>query len=470
MGQATGKNTQTVVDFESAYKTAPGSAKAHKVHFNTNAMKSTRALTAAQTIVGGRNPVQPFAGNTDVNGQLTVPVDAHDFELWVYALMNTVDSTTAVAAQDLDAAAVTDKGSGKVGLPCTGHGYLTGATVVVDGTSNYDGAYVVLSDSTANEIVVTATYAEETLAGTETVQLGHILNPDASAVTNVGDGIVGIPCAGHGLPVGARVTIAGTTNYNGTYTVKRGTTASVIHIEDTYVAETLAGTETITAYYYDKVYTLSNTQPSMIVERGFTDLTTPLYFKASGVKVGSLDMTVGGDGELTAGMNLMGAAEARSTTAYAASPVVYPFERYSMFHSEVHIDGSAVTGRVTEFGVAINANLDGSNYTLGDRGERGSMPEGTPDLGLNFTALFTDATYHEKADAETETSLELVFARKGNELRLLFPECLLELTSPGIDGPQGVRETYNAKAYYNDASEGSALEITVRNLIHSLTE
>jgi hypothetical protein len=69
---------------------------------------------------------------------------------------------------------------------------------------------------------------------------------DASAAVNVGGGIVGIPVTGHVYLASDEVTIAGTTNYNGTYTVSSVSTNQV-NIPATYVAETFAITDTIVA-------------------------------------------------------------------------------------------------------------------------------------------------------------------------------------------------------------------------------
>ena len=59
--------------------------------------------------------------------------------------------------------AVVDKGSGTVGIPAPGHGFPTGAKIYTVGTTNYKSAYTVLAASTVDEVVVTATYAAESL-------------------------------------------------------------------------------------------------------------------------------------------------------------------------------------------------------------------------------------------------------------------------------------------------------------------
>jgi hypothetical protein len=69
----------------------------------------------------------------------------------------------------LGASAAVDKGSGKVGLPCSSHGYSTGTSISVRGTVNYNAIYTVDATSSTDEIVVTASYVSETFTGAETV-------------------------------------------------------------------------------------------------------------------------------------------------------------------------------------------------------------------------------------------------------------------------------------------------------------
>lgn len=66
---------------------------------------------------------------------------------------------------------------------------------------------------------------------------------DAAAATDEGSGKVGIPLANNYFSAGEQVTFAGTTNYNGTYTLQAGTTSSKLVITETYVAETFDGVD-----------------------------------------------------------------------------------------------------------------------------------------------------------------------------------------------------------------------------------
>lgn len=66
----------------------------------------------------------------------------------------------------------------------------------------------------------------------------------SGSAVNVGGGVVGLPCAGHGFQSGYEVVIAGTDNYDGTYRVLSTSTANQINIIATYMTETFVGTET----------------------------------------------------------------------------------------------------------------------------------------------------------------------------------------------------------------------------------
>ena len=121
---------------------------------------------------GIRKKVWKAAANDQV-ATLRVPISANAS---VIALDNT-NAETAIctitldsAEQNLDNAAAVDKGGGLVGIPLTGHGYSEGQVILLNGTGNYDGVHTLPSQAAggANEIIITATYAAETFAGTET--------------------------------------------------------------------------------------------------------------------------------------------------------------------------------------------------------------------------------------------------------------------------------------------------------------
>jgi hypothetical protein len=68
----------------------------------------------------------------------------------------------------IDNAAAVDKGGGLVGIPVTGHGFVAGKEITIAGSTNYNNAYAIVSQTT-NEVVITETYAAETFGGSETI-------------------------------------------------------------------------------------------------------------------------------------------------------------------------------------------------------------------------------------------------------------------------------------------------------------
>ena len=71
----------------------PGSPKGYDMPFNSYGVSLSRSLTAAETISGTRNPKEPFAGNTDVSGDIVVPVDLIAFGYWLRGLFGAPTTT-----------------------------------------------------------------------------------------------------------------------------------------------------------------------------------------------------------------------------------------------------------------------------------------------------------------------------------------------------------------------------------------
>ncbi len=72
--------------------------------------------------------------------------------------------TTTVINDTIDNAAAVDKGGGNVGIPVTGHGFGNTDIVTIAGTTNYNGDFPIVSQTT-NEVVIEATFVSETFAG-----------------------------------------------------------------------------------------------------------------------------------------------------------------------------------------------------------------------------------------------------------------------------------------------------------------
>ena len=76
------------------------------------------------------------------------------------------------APRNLSAAPAVSVGGGIVGIPCTAHGFKSGDTIILSGTTNYDGTYTVGGTTTTNQIDITAAFVAETFAITDEAQSG----------------------------------------------------------------------------------------------------------------------------------------------------------------------------------------------------------------------------------------------------------------------------------------------------------
>ena len=117
---------------------------------------------------------EKWKAETDVEeATLRVPIAANSK---VVAIDNTNAETAVVtitldsAEQAIDNAAAVDIGGGLVSIPLTGHGYSEGDQILLNGTMNYDGVHTLPTQAAGDvdNIIITATYAAETFAGTET--------------------------------------------------------------------------------------------------------------------------------------------------------------------------------------------------------------------------------------------------------------------------------------------------------------
>lgn len=68
-----------------------------------------------------------------------------------------------------DAGVAVNKGSGKVGIPCTAHGLSSGQHIRITKAGVYDGEYAIDATSSTDEIVIVATYIAKTFTGSETI-------------------------------------------------------------------------------------------------------------------------------------------------------------------------------------------------------------------------------------------------------------------------------------------------------------
>ncbi len=219
---------------------------------------------------------------------------------------------------------------------------------------------------------------------------------------------------------------------------------------------------TVTTGVYSHTYKPGDEAPSAVLQCSYgTD--TPTYGKFSGCKVSSLQISAGGDEELTATISVVGKNAAYSTTNYNDEPTAVAMKRFSNFQATLKKDNNAF-GVCTGFSFTIDNGLDTDTRTLGSAGELYDIPEGIMSVTGTATCLFTSLTMLQAAQASTEMSLELSFQiDASNKLVFLFPEVQLQFQGPTVDGPAGVRTEYSFVAYYNNSSDNTVCKVTLTN-------
>lgn len=220
---------------------------------------------------------------------------------------------------------------------------------------------------------------------------------------------------------------------------------------------------------YTHVFTVGSTLPSLLIEKGFTDIGQ--YFKYNGCKVNSMSLSVSTSGYQNLTFDIVGAKETASGTSFDATPTdlgKQPFDGYSI--ATIEEGGVAIANVVSIDGLTINNDIDTDQYIIGGGGERESLPEGMVGVTGTLTALFENLTLYNKAVNDTESSLKIVYTlgtgdgSAGNEqVQFFIPELTFAPQSPPVSGPRGVLVELPFVAYYNDSSEASVLEITLKN-------
>ncbi len=353
MAQAKGSSSQVLLDFETAFGANPTTPAALVVPFvYPFDLAGEEPLAASDVHRNDRNVAQPFYDKHDVKGSPSVPVDLLNFGYWLRLLLGAPE-TSQPAAVDLNAGAAVDKGGGLVGIPITGHPFQATEPVTIAGTTNYDGSYVVVSETT-NEIVITASYT----------------------------------------------------------------------------AETFTALETCRSNIYTHVFKPADELESAVVDKGFLNISS--FFLYNGVKVSKLSLSVDGNGgDLVAKLDLMGAKETPGSSAYDGSPNELPLSKFQMRQATIK-EGGALVATVKTLALDIDNGLDGDTFCVAGGGIRGALNEGDCQPSGTLTAMFTDLNLYNQAVNGTESSLELILTFGLYSLTILVPELLYSRKSPSI--------------------------------------
>ena len=225
-----------------------------------------------------------------------------------------------------------------------------------------------------------------------------------------------------------------------------------------------APTTTGTEAPYSHLFKVGSTMPSMVIEQGFKDIGQ--YFLYNGCKVSKLGLEFGGDGELTASLDIMGAKETLGAASFDATLDTVVFDRFSNFQAAILEGGSAIA-TCTSCSLDVDFGLDGDTYCIGGSGFRSAIAEGQVSVSGNIKAMFQDATLLNKAINGTESSLQITLTNGTYSLAIAVPELVYERSTPGIDGPKGVYVELPFRGYLQNGSAASIITATLVNDVTS---
>lgn len=220
---------------------------------------------------------------------------------------------------------------------------------------------------------------------------------------------------------------------------------------------------------YTHVFQPKEESPSTVLQcsYGTEPETFGLY---SGCKVSQLQLSAGGDDELTATITMAGQIGTFSETNYNDKAAPVTLKRFSNFQAALKRDGKEFAV-CTAFSFTFDNGLDTDTRTLGSQGKLYDIPEGIMSVTGSVTCLFTSLAMLEEAQTSKEMALELTFAIDDNtSLSFLLPEVQIQYQGPTVEGPTGIKVEYPFVAYYNDSTENTVCKVTLKNDVASYAD
>ena len=441
MSQAKGYMGRTAIFFEPTYKGTPSPKNGIIIPFNKNNIQLTQGIIKTNTILNRRDSARPGLGRKTVGGSLVLPSCYRTMGYFLKAMFGAPTTTGGTTA-----------------------GYVTGATGVTTtiGTWNAitDGSFSVTINGVAHDITA--------------IDLSLAADMDAVAAA-IQVKVRAIATGGFTL-----ATVAwqvGTTNFkitSGTLGVASSVSALSAAATGTDISgasfmKCHAAVATLTAGTgrYTHVYKITNTeQPSLKVEKGFTDLGK--YYLADGIKIAKFSTAYGiGDNEHIHTLDILGSSETESNSEYDASATALVLSRMNDYESSIK-EGGATVANISNIEFALELGLDPEQFGIGGGNVRTSLPEGQVALTGKIVAFFTDTTILAKAMAGTKSSIEVKSENSaGDSLTYKLSEMMYSVTTPVIEGPTGVKLTADISAFYENDAGNSSLITTLVNDVPS---
>lgn len=407
MGQVTGRGVAMAFFTEGTYNSASGISATEKLYCASNSLAGTIARLRDPTLSGFRGQPQSIEGDTDLTGDIVMMLAPESIGPWLKHTMGTV--TTYV--------------------PVTESSAIPGVEALRANTGSATGAGTLTWTASGT----TLTWAEN--------------GDTAGSAVNVG--------------AGGRFSILS----NNGQILYVETTPALFGADDT-------STVTVATGSYEHVFTAGALPVGLGVEVNYgTDIASAYrWMQFLGLRVSQLRLQMTPSGFIQATFSVRGASFNNIAGATLdASPDDFGHTAMSMRSVSTITEGAATATNITSLNIQIDNDLDDSNRVIGGGGVRGSLPEGFCNVSGTVEALFNSATLLNKALNGTESSLVLPVVKgtgngtAGNEyFAIRLPRYLYEAATPPINGPRGVRTSFNLNAHRPSTGELD-LELVLRN-------
>ena len=87
-------------------------------------------------------------------------------------------------------------------------------------------------------------------------------------------------------------------------------------------------------------------------------------------------------------------------------------------------------------------------------------------LSGSMEALVTDSDFYTKALARTPLALELAFIKGAESLTIKLPQVQLQVTGPAVNGPAGMKMSWNWQAY-SPQPDDAAMTVELVNTLEN---
>lgn len=232
-----------------------------------------------------------------------------------------------------------------------------------------------------------------------------------------------------------------------------------------YILKAIFGAPTTTGSGdpYTHTFKIGTSTPSFLLEKGYTDLTTPEYLLYNGCKATGISFSFTPNGQLQYNLSIVAAGETPGTSAYQASPtdLSKPSAIYYPSDASVSEGGSPVTNiEEISFDFKNNCML---GYGLSGTGKATAASDGGPTIEGRIKAMFDAMTILTKGENHTESSLSVACTQTTHSITLSVDELEYDHRTPAINTPGGSYLDLSFIGYYVNAAAASDFKVVLLN-------